>query len=53
MADTAPRRIAVIGGGIAGLVAADRLDRDHAVTLIEADTRPGGHTNTVEVDDPR
>lgn len=53
MADTAPRRIAVIGGGIAGLVAADRLDRDHAVTLIEADSRPGGHTNTVEVDDPR
>lgn len=52
MADAVPQRIAVIGSGIAGLVVADRLDRDHAVTLIEAEPRPGGHTNTVEVDDP-
>ncbi|MEX2575850.1 MAG: FAD-dependent oxidoreductase [Halofilum sp. (in: g-proteobacteria)] len=53
MTDIAPQRIAVIGAGISGLVVADRLDRDHDVTLIEADTRPGGHTHTVEVDDPR
>ncbi len=52
MADQASQRIAVIGAGIAGLVVAYRLDRDHDVTLIEAEPRPGGHTHTVEVDDP-
>jgi len=41
--------IAVIGAGVSGLVAADRLARDHRVTLYEADARPGGHTHTVTV----
>ena len=47
---TAPQSIAVIGAGVSGLVAADRLARDHHVTLYEADARPGGHTHTVSVD---
>lgn len=43
-------RIAIVGGGIAGLTAAYRLDRDHDVTLLEANNYIGGHTNTVDVD---
>lgn len=42
-------RIAVVGSGISGLVSALVLAREHEVTLFEADTRVGGHTNTVEV----
>ena len=42
-------RIAVIGAGIAGLASAWLLSRHHAVTLFEADPRPGGHTHTVDV----
>ncbi len=44
-------RVAVVGSGVAGLVCADRLAREHEVTLFEADERPGGHVNTVDVDD--
>jgi predicted NAD/FAD-binding protein len=44
-------RIAIIGGGIAGLGAAWALDRVHDVTLYEADDRLGGHANTVEIED--
>lgn len=43
------QRIAVIGGGIAGLSAAWLLSRRHEVTLFERNTYPGGHSNTVEV----
>jgi predicted NAD/FAD-binding protein len=43
-------RIAVIGTGVAGLVAAHRLHRDHELTVYEADDRVGGHTHTVRVD---
>jgi len=42
-------KIAVIGTGIAGNVAAYRLARDHQVTVFEASDRIGGHTNTVDV----
>lgn len=43
------RRIAVVGGGIAGLSAAWSLsDRAH-VTLFEAAAYAGGHTHTVDV----
>ncbi len=43
-------RIGVIGSGIAGLSAAWALSQAHHVTLIERDTRLGGHSNTVDVD---
>jgi predicted NAD/FAD-binding protein len=43
----AVRKIAVIGGGIAGLGAAWSLSRRHDVTLFESATRAGGHANTV------
>ena len=43
-------KIAVIGTGIAGNVAAYHLAREHDVTVFEADKRIGGHTNTVEVE---
>jgi predicted NAD/FAD-binding protein len=46
-------RIAVIGGGIAGLGAAWALDRVHDVTVYEADDRVGGHAHTVEIEDDR
>jgi predicted NAD/FAD-binding protein len=42
-------RIAVIGSGIAGLGAAHRLAPHCDVTVFEADTRLGGHANTVDV----
>ena len=42
-------KIAVIGTGIAGNVAAHHLIRDHDVTVFEADNRIGGHTNTARV----
>lgn len=45
-------RVAVIGAGISGLVAARELSRDHEVTVFEAQSRPGGHTNTVDVKTP-
>ncbi|MEX0923065.1 MAG: FAD-dependent oxidoreductase [Rhodovibrionaceae bacterium] len=44
-------RIAIVGSGISGLGAAWLLSRDHQVTLYEAAARPGGHSNTLEIDD--
>lgn len=41
-------RIAVVGGGVAGLGAAHRLTGTHDVTLFEAADYVGGHTNTVD-----
>jgi predicted NAD/FAD-binding protein len=43
-------RIAVVGAGISGLVAAYLLDREHEVTVFEAGAKVGGHTNTIRVD---
>jgi hypothetical protein len=51
--DIDPQRIAVVGTGVSGLTAAYLLDRRHHVTLFEADSRPGGHTHTHTVEDPR
>lgn len=41
------QRIAVIGGGISGNLAARLLHNDHDITLFEAASYPGGHSNTV------
>ena len=40
-------RIAIVGGGIAGLGAAYVLSRAHQVDLFERESRAGGHANTV------
>ena len=42
-------RIAVVGSGISGMLAAYLLSHRHEVTLFERDVRLGGHTNTVKV----
>jgi predicted NAD/FAD-binding protein len=42
-------RIAVVGSGISGLVAANLLAGAHEVTVLEANGYLGGHTNTIEV----
>lgn len=44
-----PRRVAVIGSGVAGLTAAHVLGGQCHVTLYEADGRLGGHADTHEV----
>ena len=42
-------KIAIIGTGIAGNVAAYKLRREHDITVFEAAGYVGGHTNTVDV----
>ena len=42
-------KIAIIGTGIAGNLAAFRLAPGHDITVFEADARIGGHTNTIDV----
>lgn len=44
-------RIAVIGGGVAGIVAAWKLREQAEVSLFEDLARLGGHTHTVEIPD--
>ena len=39
-------KIAIVGSGVAGSVAAYRLHREYDITVFEADDRPGGHTHT-------
>lgn len=43
-------KVAVIGTGIAGNVAAERLHREHEITVFEAGSYVGGHTNTVDIE---
>jgi uncharacterized protein len=43
-------RVAIVGAGVSGLVAAHLLQRTHEVTIFEADDRPGGHVNTIAVE---
>ena len=45
-------RIAVVGAGVSGLVAAHLLHERHDVTVFEAAGYAGGHANTVRVDTP-
>jgi predicted NAD/FAD-binding protein len=42
-------RIAIVGTGIAGNVAAYKLRKDHEITVYEASSYVGGHTNTIDV----
>ncbi|TVQ33199.1 MAG: FAD-dependent oxidoreductase [Phycisphaeraceae bacterium] len=42
------RRIAIVGSGISGLLAAHLLHARHDITLFEKEDRLGGHTNTIE-----
>jgi len=44
-------RFAVVGAGVAGIVAAHLLSQAYDVTLIEAEDDVGGHTNTVVIPD--
>ena len=46
---TQKKRIAVVGAGISGLASAWLLSDKHDVTLFEAGSYLGGHTNTVDV----
>ena len=54
MAGTTPRRLAVVGSGVAGLTAAyvAASSDDVRVTLYEADDRLGGHADTHDVEGP-
>lgn len=45
-------KVAIVGSGVSGLVAAHKLHREHEITVYEAAPRLGGHTNTVRVEDP-
>ena len=42
-------RIAIVGTGIAGMVAAHKLHPEHEIVVYEAADRLGGHSNTVTV----
>lgn len=44
-------KIAIVGTGIAGNVAAYRLRRQHDISVFEAGAYVGGHTNTIDVDE--
>jgi predicted NAD/FAD-binding protein len=45
-------RVAIVGAGISGLTVAHLLHPRHDITVFEAGTYAGGHTNTVRVDLP-
>ena len=46
------KKIAIVGSGISGLTAAWLLSRNHDVTLFESESRPGGHTFTLDISRP-
>src|SRR3954466_1170411 len=43
-------KIAIVGAGVSGLTAAHVLHRRHEITVFEANSYAGGHTNTIRVD---
>ena len=45
------RTLAIIGGGVAGLGCAHFLHKRYDLTLYEQNDYPGGHTNTITVDE--
>lgn len=45
------QNIAIIGSGISGLVSAYVLSSQHKVTVFEAGSYAGGHTNTIDVEE--
>ena len=44
-------KLAIVGTGIAGNVAAYKLRREHDITVFEAGSYVGGHTNTIDVEE--
>ncbi|RYD33998.1 MAG: FAD-dependent oxidoreductase, partial [Verrucomicrobiaceae bacterium] len=44
-------RIAIVGTGISGMACAHFLGRHHDITVFEKDTRVGGHSHTVMVEE--
>jgi predicted NAD/FAD-binding protein len=48
--DDVPLKIAVVGGGVAGIGAAYLLQRRHQVSLFEKNDYVGGHTHTIVID---
>jgi uncharacterized protein len=45
-------RVAIVGAGVSGLVVAHLLHHEHEITVFEAGSYAGGHTNTIRVDTP-
>ena len=45
-------RVAIVGAGVSGLLAARLLHAEHEIVVFEAAAYAGGHTNTVRVDTP-
>lgn len=45
-------KIAIIGSGISGLTSAHYLNKQHDITLFEANDYIGGHTATIDVETP-
>ena len=43
-------KVAVVGSGISGMVAASRLHPDHEITVFEAGAHAGGHTHTHDIE---
>src|SRR6185369_17743308 len=43
-------KIAIVGAGVSGLVAAHLLHREHEIAVFDAAPYAGGHTNTIRVD---
>ena len=50
MVNDVKRHIAIVGSGAAGLAAAWLLAKQHKITLLERDSRLGGHAHTATVD---
>jgi predicted NAD/FAD-binding protein len=44
-------RVAIVGAGVSGLTAAHLLHGRHEVTVLEREARPGGHSNTVQLEE--